>query len=265
MSITEEVQTLMEFGLTSCQARIYIALSKSGILDAKELSQLSGVTRQDIYRIVPKLLEIGLVEKILGNPVKYRAQSFRQTIAFLLERRNQETAILRIKTQEIIKKLKKDDKKTLSPKEETNFAIIPPGQLILKKLVDSIRKTDNKIDVVTSIYRLQEATEIFNNHLKKVLRKGVKIRVILEHDDKKKIENIPTLLLNPNTEIRHFFSNSRTLLVIYDNKGVYFFLEESSRIRESPALWSNSPALVNLAQYNFETKWKKSKKVVKLN
>ncbi|MEJ2272571.1 MAG: hypothetical protein P8X91_08895, partial [Candidatus Bathyarchaeota archaeon] len=175
----------------------------------------------------------------------------KKTITILFEKRNQETSNLKIKTKELIKKLKIENEKTNFQQEKTNFAIVPPGELILKKIVDSIKKLRN---------RLQEATEIFNKYIKKSLRKGVKIRVILEHDDNnKKIENMPLLLLNPNTKIKHSFSNSRTSFIIYDKKRVYFFLEESSRVRESPALWSNSSALLNLAQYNFETKWKKSK------
>ena len=261
MSTTEEINTLMKLGLTSCQAKVFLTLTKTGkILTAKELSQLSGITRPDIYRILPILHENGLIEKILGNPIKYKAGSLRKTITILFEKRNQETSNLKIKTKELIKKLKIENKKTNFQQEKTNFAIVPPGELILKKIVDSIKKTEKQIDVITSINRLQEATEIFNKYIKKSLRKGVKIRVILEHDDNnKKIENMPLLLLNPNTKIKHSFSNSRTSFIIYDKKRVYFFLEESSRVRESPALWSNSSALLNLAQYNFETKWKKSK------
>jgi sugar-specific transcriptional regulator TrmB len=60
----EEVQTLTCLGLTLCQARVYLALARSGMSTAKTISKVSKVTREDIYRIMPTLQKLGLVENI---------------------------------------------------------------------------------------------------------------------------------------------------------------------------------------------------------
>ena len=256
-----EVQTLMQLGLTSCQARIYIVLAKSGILSAKELSKLTGITRQDIYRVIPTLYEIGLIEKVLENPVKYRALSLGRTVKILLDKRNQETKKLKNKTIQLIRNTKLDSEKITSLKDDPNFVIIPPNELLINKIGNSINKVETQIDVVTSLHRLQEATDVFITNIKKTLKKKVKLRLILEQDKQLDIENIPKILINYNTEIKYSVIGTRTLMAIYDKNEVYIFTKESSNIKESPALWSNAPALVNLAQENFETIWKKSKKL----
>jgi sugar-specific transcriptional regulator TrmB len=260
MLTSEEVQTLMQLGLTSCQARIYIALAKSDMLTSKELSKLTGITQQDVYRVIPSLHERGLIEKILENPVKYRALSIGRAVAILLDRRKHEIRELKNKTKHLIQNAELNKKTTL-PKHDSNFIIIPPNEFLISKLANSINKVETQIDIVTLSSRLQEATDIFKKIIKNSLKKGIKIRLILVQEKQHSIQNIPQVLINDNTEIKHSFLGSRTLMVIYDEKEVYIFTKESSKIKESPALWSNAPALVNLAQQNFETLWKKSKKI----
>ena len=230
------------------------------MLTAKELSERSGITKQDVYRIIPSLHEKGLIEKILQNPVKYRPLSISRAVASLLDQRKQETTALKNKTINLIRKAELNNKKTTLPKDDSNFIIIPPNELLISKLANSIKKVGNQIDVVTSVSRLQEATDMFKTIIKKSLKKDVKIRLILVQDKQQSIQNIPQMLMNDNIEIKHSFQDSRTLMAIYDKKEVYIFTKETKKIKESPALWSKAPALVNLAQQNFETLWKKSKK-----
>ena len=59
----EQIQTLMAFGLTSLQAKTYLALAKLGKADVKTIAKVSKVARQDIYRIMPTLQKWGLEKK----------------------------------------------------------------------------------------------------------------------------------------------------------------------------------------------------------
>jgi DNA polymerase III alpha subunit len=61
----------MDLGLTLLQAKIYLALSKTGKATIKTISKASNSARQDIYRIMPTLQKLGLAEKIIaGRPYK---------------------------------------------------------------------------------------------------------------------------------------------------------------------------------------------------
>ena len=101
-----EVQTLIDLGLTSIQARTYLGLAKFGPQKISVISKQSKVARLDIYRSLAKLQELSLVEEIVETPVKYRAVSLDKGIGSLLERRAQEYNKLRKSTQVLLQSLK---------------------------------------------------------------------------------------------------------------------------------------------------------------
>ena len=69
----EITQVLTDLGLTHSQARIYFALSRSGASTAKTISTISRVAREHVYEVLPQLQDLGLVEKIIDVPSKFRA------------------------------------------------------------------------------------------------------------------------------------------------------------------------------------------------
>ena len=55
------IQVLMKLGLSFVQAKIYLVLVGLGEADVKTVSLVSSVSRQEVYRVMPQLLEAGLV------------------------------------------------------------------------------------------------------------------------------------------------------------------------------------------------------------
>ena len=53
-----EVQTLIDLGLTSLQARIYLALYQTGTSEAATISKVTKVARSDVYRTMYKLQQL---------------------------------------------------------------------------------------------------------------------------------------------------------------------------------------------------------------
>jgi sugar-specific transcriptional regulator TrmB len=60
--LEDVVQTLQYLGLSINQAKVYLAISSTKFLSVKEIKQKSNVPRQDIYRILESLTDLGLVE-----------------------------------------------------------------------------------------------------------------------------------------------------------------------------------------------------------
>ena len=59
----EDFQILVDLGLTLLQAKVFLALLVRGTSKVTEISQVSKVSRPDVYRSLSKLQEFGLVEK----------------------------------------------------------------------------------------------------------------------------------------------------------------------------------------------------------
>ena len=83
-------KTLRELGLTLSQARVYLALVRLGKHSTvKAVSVFSKVARQDVYRTLTELRELSLVEMVIGNPALFMAIPLQETIAIMVERKNQ--------------------------------------------------------------------------------------------------------------------------------------------------------------------------------
>ena len=73
MLIQEElVNRLSQFGLTTNQSKVYLSIIHVGSISAGNISKVTFLHRQDIYKILPKLEKKGLITKTIGKPTKFR-------------------------------------------------------------------------------------------------------------------------------------------------------------------------------------------------
>ena len=136
MAFQDHIQVMTRLGLTSNQAKIYLALCKSGISDAKQVSENSNVERSETYRIIAKLEKLGLVERIISAPSKFRAISMQDTVSVLMERRIKETSELKAKTNEMLKKFKNNNARTALKEGEHQFILVPEQVAVQRKKED---------------------------------------------------------------------------------------------------------------------------------
>jgi sugar-specific transcriptional regulator TrmB len=73
MSNDENTDLLLGLGLTFNQARVYLAILKLEKTTVSQVAKFSKVRREDVYRILPGLEKMGLVERLLGKPTEIRA------------------------------------------------------------------------------------------------------------------------------------------------------------------------------------------------
>jgi sugar-specific transcriptional regulator TrmB len=253
----EEVQTLTCLGLTLCQARVYLALARSGMSTAKTISKVSKVTREDIYRIMPTLQKLGLVEKVITKPAKFKATSIQDAVSILLEHRTKEHSELHAKTKKLLQNFKENNAKTTILEEEPQFVLIPKKEALHQRRMKATQNAQTSIDVVTSWKRFQRAMISYAETLKKAVERGVKIRVVLEKPEGKNSlpEAIQASKKNPSVIVRCIPAHPTAVVMVYDRKEVFIITSPTARLTESPALWSNNPSLVELAQNYFETLW----------
>jgi sugar-specific transcriptional regulator TrmB len=57
------------FGFTLNQAKVYLTIVRAGSISVGKIAESSKLYRQDIYKILPKLQEKGLITKTLGAPI----------------------------------------------------------------------------------------------------------------------------------------------------------------------------------------------------
>lgn len=74
--ISMDIEKLFEeLGLSLYQAKVLTALIQCGESKASDVSQLSGVPRAKVYSVLDQLVDMGLVDKKPGRPVKYKVKT----------------------------------------------------------------------------------------------------------------------------------------------------------------------------------------------
>jgi sugar-specific transcriptional regulator TrmB len=73
LELRDEIQILRSFGLTLNESRVFLALTLLGAASVKEISKSSNVAREAVYRVLPSLQKLGLVEKEIARPTRFSA------------------------------------------------------------------------------------------------------------------------------------------------------------------------------------------------
>src|SRR6267143_2506481 len=88
------VVQLTRLGLTSYEARAYVALTGRDSFTAAQVARLAGLPRQRIYDVLDSLVESGLAATRPGRVVKYSAADPKTAIEGLLITHRQQLADL---------------------------------------------------------------------------------------------------------------------------------------------------------------------------
>jgi len=248
------VQTFIDLGLNSSEARVYSTLYETGTAKATTIAKASRVPRPDVYRTLSKLNELGLVEKIISHPLRFRSIPIETGIAILLERKAKKYNELKSKSASLIHSLnKKNMHKDFY--HESQFVLIPPKDVLIKRLTKTIEKTQTCIDVSTSWKRFKFACYRLAEPLEKAWCSRVKGRVVIDKTEEPVLEFAKTSWKSPYAKIKYVHSPPRTVMAIYDKKEVFIYIKPTADLTESPALWSNNPSLVAMAEDCFEILW----------
>jgi len=264
LSPEKTVEMLAEFGLTRNQAKVYIAVAQLGLAQVGQISKLSKVRREDVYRVLPKLEKMGLVEKLLGMPAKIRAIPLEEALSILIKH-EQETAdnkvsALKARTQELLKYFNSNKVKPQLKENESSFALLSEQDVILGQALTMIKAAKKEIDIVYSRTRLMQFLSSFSAQIKKAVSRGSKIRIISEIPEYG--NSIPRIIeeyLSPKNSVDLRYTELPSChYIIADFKQALIATVTEGNMGQYPALWTNNNSLVSILQGNFEELWQNS-------
>ena len=255
----KEYSDLADFGFTSLQSRIYLALLRRGTSKAGQISSATGIVRPEVYRILHELSSKGLVERILGSPSSYRAMPPSQSLSLLLEQRRKQLIMLEQKKNSLVESLESYYSKT-EDRYEGEFRVIVRAEDVVSRIKQML--ADVKLDYVSIIsgYGLRWVKdEGIARAAVSASRRGVRVRVISEIDD----SNISTAdYLSQYIQFRH---GSRVLFYceIFDGSEMIFgppITDEELRNQDGRRadIWTNDQTFIRGIYAFFEYIWEKS-------
>jgi len=248
---------LSDFGLTHNQAKVYVAIVQLGLALVGQVSKVSKVRREDVYRILPKLEKLGLIEKILGKPTRIRATPVEEALSLLIKREQdiakKRVSALMAKKDVLLKHFKAYKVKPIS--EEAHFALISQREGIINKELTMVKNAKRAIDVITSRDKLLRVFTSYVEQFKEVV--GAKVRIILditEHDDSILRILEESKLFGSFFDIKYVDQPSSHYMIV-DYKEALVATSIEPIIGENPYLWTDDENLVGLLQKNFEGLW----------
>lgn len=254
----ESIQLMTSLGLTVLEAKVYLALIRLGKASTKAISKSSGVAQPDVYRILPKLENHGLIERELAIPNLFKATTMDEALALLLQRRETQSALLQKKAGEMLQKYKENEK--TEPQEEVPKFVLVPGTHVhmIRNAVDS---ANTEVLCFSSLDIFRKVRFLTEDVWKRGVKRSVKYRFIIGKPTDEEV----TLQLDSALKNSEFFEiklarTQMPCMILIDKKEVFLRTEMNL---EAPVLWSNNPVIVAMNQEYFETKWKTLKEKYK--
>ena len=251
----KDVEALTSLGLTVLQAKVYLALVKSGKSTIKEISKTSGVARQDLYRITSELQKLELVEKVLSVPNEFKAIELRCGISILLEHIHKKEVEMHKEAQKLIQRYKE---RTAKPEKEPEFIMIPGQETVFRKTMESL---ENAQTSMFSIVSWRKFSSLMLNarklRLRRALERGVEFRFITKKpEDEKQMPKIAENYMKKYSfKIRYLMTEPLAHIGLFDRKEVFINTSTKEGLAETPLLWSNSPSLIAVVHDYFEILW----------
>jgi sugar-specific transcriptional regulator TrmB len=253
----QDMQTLVQLGCTLQQAKVYLNLAKLETAKATDIANLSKVPRQEVYRLLFELQDLGLIEKIIAVPTKYRAIQIEDGLTILMDRKNKELSELRKNACDLIDKLK-DDYLERPHKDLADFVLIPEREALVLKLKNAIQNACESIDAMCTLQSLSQGLFSLSGIQTKPVSQNLKVRVITNQALNE--ATLQTFLQSQffNPEVFHhriITAGSLPKFAIFDNCQVFIGCSLNANFADDSALWANSTNLVRLVQDYFGRLW----------
>ncbi len=250
-----DLETLVEAGLTPCQAKVYLAIIMAGNANGKAIWQLSGVGRQDVYRLIDELLNLGLIEKTITRPMKYHALQIDEGLDILLKRKADDYQKLKQKIAFLLQKVRNTAKETTPHSEQ--FIYIPGREAHEHRIDQATINAQYTIDMVTVLpAKFSRPLKAFHDTLPQTVKdavvRGVRVRQLTNRSINLKKE---LWRKKGSYELRFVDETPPVVICLIDEKELFFTVEPKLNPLSTDVLWTNNAGLIKIFKQYFETTW----------
>lgn len=254
------IKVLNSLGLSIPQAKVYLTLTTFGPLKTSAIAKESNVARQDVYRTLNQLYELGIVEKIILPTVHFKALPIDQGTKILLDKKLADLNKIEKERELLLATLKhKDHLKGLKP--ENNYFIMLPKKATVNRIRQSIKEVKNSIAGVITEIQFYYFINAFSDELKQLCKRKVRIQIIIKYENKASGAWCEGFFKDyPTFQVRSI-KYGTTTFGVYDNTAIFVIGKATDHLTKSEAMWTNNPNLVDLAKENFKQLWLTAKEI----
>jgi sugar-specific transcriptional regulator TrmB len=249
----DTLQALIQLGLTSRQARVFLAITQLGPTDIKNVAKKADVNREDIYRIMEQLAEFGIAEKTISAPMICRALPIRDATTILLERLKEKYE----KANEMANRLIEKPEKRKQVLKQYGFALVTKEKAAICRILESINAAESKLDIISRFSTVGEDWSYYEKATGRALSRGVMVRLIAEFQGAPTPKAIHWGMEKGSVAVRLVPSVITERTMIINNKEAYITVSGDPRVKQR--LWSDNVDFVNVIQAYFDMLWAAAK------
>ena len=260
MTNDENTDLLLGLGLTLNQAKVYLAVIKLEKTTVVQVANFSKVRREDVYRILPSLEKMGLIERLLGKPTEIRATRISDALSLLVAEEKGKSDERLVGMRGIVQKLSLQDWKQQLPKEESIYILIAEKKSIFAKTADLISNSKKEVALIADRGRIMPVLFQFSDEYTLAIKNGAMIRLLFEgeNSDPTLKEKVTKLIGATSVQVK-FHPEPLNHFLMSDDKEALITTSKESGLGESPSLWTNNCNLIGVLRTSFESDWKKAK------
>jgi sugar-specific transcriptional regulator TrmB len=271
MSQERVLKTLLGFGLTEMDAKVYIFLAKKGLQKAIDIAKSLKMNKEQLYRSLKKLQSKGIVTATLEHPARFSALPFEKVLDLFVKAKMEEAQEIKQNKDEILSFFQ-----SIAVKEtdaSARFTVIEGRKVIYSKIQQMIQETKSKLSAISTVPSLMRADQFGLFDLEQPLKSKIQFRFLTEVSEQN-IDAMKNLLKEMTNAKISFEGRTPDLglklfprMVIRDEEEAIFFVssnqEPSLTEQDDVCLWTNSKALVQAFDGVFEDLWRNSTDVRK--
>ncbi len=254
VSSVEGVDVLASLGLSTKQARIYLALLKIGDTKAKAISCFASIERQEVYRLLGELEQLGLVKRCLTVPTRFSAVPIAQGTGLLIERKLAELNLMTKQAMALSKKFRQIIPNPIEGAPSFGVVSETAGE---NNFQTAIGSAQHRVQAVLSWVQFRQFCFLFEAELLEAVKRGVMVELLAE---KPPVHCLPewvktALVKHPNFKLKTTPEPPTAAMTVFDRTQAVVAFTPNSPLAKGPELWTKHPALVAACQALFWDKW----------
>jgi sugar-specific transcriptional regulator TrmB len=258
MALDSLSEKLIDFGFTKDEAEVYVFLSSMGPSPARVISRRFDINRMRAYRTLKSLEDKGLVERIIGRPMRFVANPLQESLSKYIDGFRERLTELETREEQVIDDWTRISDATSDQVEESRFRIFEGRQQIYELLVQMCERASGEICIVTTkrdLHRL--ALMGIDDRLRSVSREGIRVRVLtqVEGPDFAEMDYFSDF-----AEIRHVPLPAPVRFVTIDDRETLTTtsMEDTMSLttHDDAGLWTNAPSYNSAMKIFFDALWR---------
>lgn len=181
MSRSTLLDELQMLGLTRSECRAYLAIVKSGLCTAVQVSRESHLQRTEIYQLVSGLVSKGLVEETIDRPKRYRAIDPEITLPNLVKQTARRIEDIRNTTEELTAEL--GTMQNVLTSRKPHVRVIKGMDRITGNLLEMVASAEQEVWMIAARNLLITPRRIVERASKLISEKRLKARLVVELDE----------------------------------------------------------------------------------